>query len=240
MKVRCLSTRLADIPSAGIDREIFRSGPFGITLGRQYLVFGMGWTLEPGAWGAGTRVLILNDSGTLIPAPLALFTFTDPRVSRFWEARCQTDGSLTLWPPSFYREYYIDDLSERVPEVADDFRRVRREIEAEWPDLPDSITTQQDRAVLQTFLSMYWPSGRTVDDAGDRAAVAKFLATEPPEARDRVTAAIVRFLDSPEPEPEKAEFIRAAAWRYLPGGPERPIEWLAGVLREIQTTASGP
>jgi hypothetical protein len=74
---------------------------------------------------------IASDSGYLYPVPLCLFEVIDGRVSQHWQVRQYEDGDLTLWPPSFYREYYHDDLIEGVPEVVDDFRRVRIQIEDE-------------------------------------------------------------------------------------------------------------
>jgi hypothetical protein len=85
-------------------------------------------TMGRGAW---VEVLMEPDIPTLIPAPLCLFEIVDPRVSRYWEIHVSDEGMVRLWPPSFYREYYHDDLSDRAPEIVKDFWRVHALIEAE-------------------------------------------------------------------------------------------------------------
>ncbi len=46
---------------------------------------------------------------------------------KMWE-----DGAITLWPPSFYKEFYHDHLSEGVPEVVHDFERIYSLLSAEY------------------------------------------------------------------------------------------------------------
>lgn len=53
------------------------------------------------------------------------FVEYDPRLA------AAESGTVALWPPSFFGEFYRDDLSEGVPEITDDYERVKRQIEAE-------------------------------------------------------------------------------------------------------------
>jgi hypothetical protein len=98
---------------------------FYLNLGREYVVFGIR-ILNGMPW-----VDLVSDTNYLFPAPLCLFEITDGRVSQYWETRVSKDGNLLIWPRSFYREYYHDDLLEGVQDVVEDFERVRAMIEAE-------------------------------------------------------------------------------------------------------------
>jgi hypothetical protein len=126
MKVRCV----AQLPN---DRQALKLGKhyhpgkqvFKISIGQEYLVYGL--TLLSGApW-----VELLEDFGYLFSVPLCLFEITDARVSRHWIVRLNAEERVSFWPPSFYREYYFDDLIEGTPEVLEDFRKVRAQIESE-------------------------------------------------------------------------------------------------------------
>src|SRR4029077_7096980 len=105
---------------------------FHITPGKEYIVFGLTIGIESDSAGKGLFIDHLSDSplGYLVSTPACLFEIVDGTASRHWQLRIQKDGAVTRWPPSFYREYYHDDLSSLVPEVVQDFQRVRQLIEA--------------------------------------------------------------------------------------------------------------
>jgi len=119
MRVRCVA--LLPTPEQGERlRPMFHPGKqeFGLELGREYLVLGLAvWDGEP--W-----VQIPSKSGYVLHVPLCLFEVVDGRIPALWVLRVSEDGSFTLWPPSFYREYYFDDLIEGVPSVSADFRQI--------------------------------------------------------------------------------------------------------------------
>ena len=97
---------------------------FGVVVGAEYLVFGL--TLV----GGNVLVDIAQEFEQLAPVPLFLFEITDPRVPALWKARTKEDGTLTLWPPSFYeRKYYHQDSLVQLASSIEDFRRVRRRLE---------------------------------------------------------------------------------------------------------------
>ena len=116
MKIRCI----AELPN---EEQAVRLGKnyspgkqeFSLFIGKEYIVFGLS-ILDGATW-----VQILSDFGYLYSVPLCLFEITDGRVSRYWQARSYENGTLKLWPPSFYQDYYHDDLIEGVPEVVEDF-----------------------------------------------------------------------------------------------------------------------
>jgi len=129
--VRCVSV-LPNEEQAKLLGDNYRPGQmtFGLELGKEYVVFGM--SLFGGMpWVDMASQATFADPGFLHPAPLCLFEIVDGRVSRYWEARQHGDRDLVLQPRSFYRDYYHDDLSEGVPEVVEDFARMRALMEAE-------------------------------------------------------------------------------------------------------------
>jgi hypothetical protein len=105
---------------------------FHIVIGRESVVFTLSML------GGQPWIGVLPDPtfgyiepGFLVPRPLCLFDIVEGHVSQYWELRREENGDLFFWPSSFYREYYMDDLTNRVPEIVEDFSRVRGLIEAE-------------------------------------------------------------------------------------------------------------
>jgi hypothetical protein len=126
MKVKCIVELPIDQQGLALGKH-YNPGKqtFNLSVGREYFVYGLTF-LSGAPW-----VEILEDFGYLYSAPLCLFEITDARVSRYWQLQIGPDSTVMLWPPSFYREYYFDDLIEGVPDILDDFRKVRTQIEAE-------------------------------------------------------------------------------------------------------------
>jgi hypothetical protein len=67
---------------------------------------------------------IENDEGDPSFVPACLFRIEDPRCSGYWQIREESDGAVHLWPPSFFTDYYHEDLSEDVADVVDDYNKV--------------------------------------------------------------------------------------------------------------------
>lgn len=126
MKVRCVLRSFPSDENSGRQREQLK-----LTRGKEYLVFGITFEAPGFMFSGGTLVEILDNDGKLISAPISLFNVTDSRVSRHWELRVSEFGSVTLWPSLFYREFYISDLANDVPEAIKDLARVQRLIESE-------------------------------------------------------------------------------------------------------------
>lgn len=125
MRVRCIAL-LPTPEQADKMKGVYFPGKqtFPVELGKEYTVFGL---YSEG----GTPWINLELSWYLCSVPLCLFEIVDARVSRTWEVRLADDGSLAMWPPSFFQEYYFDDLFEGVPEVVSDFETVKRAIYSE-------------------------------------------------------------------------------------------------------------
>ncbi|MCK5799460.1 MAG: hypothetical protein KAI47_19850 [Deltaproteobacteria bacterium] len=99
-----------------------------LQVGNRYPVLGLQYDVASILWGTGAWIQVPIARDRLIFAPLYLFEITDPRPSRHWQVKQWPDGALTLWPLSFYRNYYHGDLEARVQEVIEDFSRVLDEI----------------------------------------------------------------------------------------------------------------
>lgn len=131
MKVKCVST----YPSTD---QLWKLGPtfypgqtFAVTAGKEYLVLGLSFQVNSKTLGTGVAIDLLSDSGFFVSAPLCLFEIIDSRVSRLWQLRSWEDGTITLWPPSFYAKYFVDDFNEDVPNVKSELMRVVALLEEE-------------------------------------------------------------------------------------------------------------
>lgn len=130
MRVYCRKTELDVEVRTQLGPAFYAQQAFHITRGREYVVLGLRFEVGTRAFGTGVWVDLVSDFGRLISAPLGLFDILDARLPGLWEIRHWPDGGVTLWPPSFYRDYYHDDLSNDVADVVEDFRRVKERIEA--------------------------------------------------------------------------------------------------------------
>lgn len=112
---------------------LWRNREFGVVIGREYLVLGLtvNGALQKTGNGAWVDILMEPEVPTVIPVPLCLFEIVDARVSRFWELRLSDEGSITLWPPSFYRQSFLENVSDRVPDAVEEFWKVQARIASE-------------------------------------------------------------------------------------------------------------
>jgi len=131
MIVKCIAKYPSEDEMTYLGPKFFKERDFHVTIGREYIVFALTFLAEPDFAGRGLFVDIVTDFGHLVGVPLCLFSIIEGSASRYWEIREGKAGQITMWPQSFYREYYHDDLSEGVPEIVQDFNRVRALIEAE-------------------------------------------------------------------------------------------------------------
>jgi len=124
MRIKCIALLPNDEQAKylGIGKHYYPgSMVFNLRLGQEYIVYGISF-LGGAAW-----VQIANPSNTYVySVPLCLFEITDGTVSKYWVARVDQDGDVFLWPASFYKPYYHDDLTEGVLEIVEDFQRVRQ------------------------------------------------------------------------------------------------------------------
>jgi len=109
-----------------------------LTVGAQYLVIGLQYDVNSIIWGTGAWIQLQLPAERLLFAPLCLFDIVDGRPARLWHTRLWEDGSITLWPPPFYRDYFHDDIKGGVAAAVADLRRavelLQLEAEAPHPD----------------------------------------------------------------------------------------------------------
>ncbi|RKR84189.1 hypothetical protein BDD43_4416 [Mucilaginibacter gracilis] len=130
MKVRCNSVKISDSNLHTLGKNAAAKNHFNITIGKEYVVFGLIFGFDD--WGCGCFAQILSDYDHLIQVPIILFDIVDNRISNYWDLRKSVDGNITLWPSSFYLEYYHDDLFEEVPDIVADFKKVKQSIITEF------------------------------------------------------------------------------------------------------------
>jgi len=150
MIVKCVSAYPTETQIQVLGPGFRRDRSFGVVEGREYLVLGLiiDSAAQSDGRGAWVDVLMEPEIPTVISVPLCLFEIIDPRVSRYWQVRVSDEGIVNLWPPSFYREYYHSDLSDREPEVVKDFWRVHALLEAESREITHSY---ESTTVLPRF-----------------------------------------------------------------------------------------
>lgn len=128
MRVKCIAQHLTETQAQLIAVSNYAhllKQSFSLKIDKEYLVYGIS-ILGGIAW------VQLERSGTLLAYnPLYLFHIIDGRVSKYWEVRYYENGDLTIWPSSFYKEFYHSDLANDVPEIVEDFRRVGTLLEEE-------------------------------------------------------------------------------------------------------------
>jgi hypothetical protein len=133
MKVRCLRDSIDDAMAAelGLGRYAPRLFNSTIVVGSEYVVLGITCGPKSEAFGSSPTVLIRDERGGCAFVHLALFEITEDSASRFWKVVSTKNGTLKIWPKSFFKQYYHDDLSEGVPEIVEDFRKVADMIKSE-------------------------------------------------------------------------------------------------------------
>jgi len=126
MKVRCNALKVSIDQLYVLGKNAEAKNHFAISIGKDYVVFGL--TFSYNNMEIGCFVQILSDNEHLVHVPVILFDIVDSRLSSYWEIKTFPDGDITLWPSSFYREYYHDDLTEDVKDVIEDFNIVKQKI----------------------------------------------------------------------------------------------------------------
>ena len=132
MKVLCIQNTIDDnlaskVGLADGEPKLYRS----ITLGTEYVVLGMSYDPSSTCYANHPVVEVKNDGGGLSSIPLFMFDVVDNAASKHWLLKYSENGLLTLFPESFYKDFYHDDLSEGIPEIEDDFRKVCELLENE-------------------------------------------------------------------------------------------------------------
>ena len=130
MKVKCILEKVTQNQISVLGKNPDRKNDFGITVDKEYIVFGLTFYFD--GWGNGCFVQIITDNDHLIQVPILLFEVVDNRMSSLWEFKLFSSGTIAMWPPSFYAEFYHDDLFEEIPEIVKDFNKVKHKIMTEF------------------------------------------------------------------------------------------------------------
>jgi hypothetical protein len=134
MKVKCILDSINDelaesVGLSGNRPDYYRS----ISKGQEYVVLGLSYDPSLVAYYGGKPVIEIKDnSGRLTAVPIFLFEIIDSVPSKHWQIRYSENGSLTMYPESFYKDFYHDDLSEGIPEIVDNFKEVCVKFESEY------------------------------------------------------------------------------------------------------------
>lgn len=132
MIVKCVRKYPTDDDLRFLGPRFLKERAFHVTPGKEYIVFGLSIGMGDEQTDCkGLWIEYLTDYDNLISAPICLFEIVQRTASRYWELRARPDGSVDLWPSSFYREYYFEDLSEGLSDAVTDFKIVRKVIESE-------------------------------------------------------------------------------------------------------------
>jgi hypothetical protein len=127
MRLKCKKpSRISDRQVRSLTAHIQRDrNEYDLTIVQEYVALGLGF------WDGRAWVEVTTEGGFVISVPLDQFEIVSGESSAFWELRVDADGSVKLWPPSFYRPAYHADLADREPGVVADFEQVREKLEAE-------------------------------------------------------------------------------------------------------------
>ena len=132
MIVKCKALRPTPAEAATLGISTRPSEAYSVTLHKTYVVLGLSFLHhDTSHLGRGTALAITDNENYMVHAPLVLFEMVDRRVSAKWICNENALGNLCLYPPSFFEEYYFDDLIEGMPNVVADFRKVYAELSEE-------------------------------------------------------------------------------------------------------------
>ncbi|WP_152625126.1 hypothetical protein [Xanthomonas albilineans] len=109
-----------------------------VKVGRLYLVLAISLITDENN-GSGAVLQILDEHSGISDVPAECFDIIDERVSKHWVARLETDGSLLLWPPEFFSEYFHDDFSDGIFSAREKFNSVVKKMQSEFESNSNDI-----------------------------------------------------------------------------------------------------
>lgn len=130
MKIECIAQCLTDDLMKSFGVSYPKNQDYHVSIGRTYTVYGLDFVSSETLHLC--YVYYVNDYGHLSSSPLSLFKITDERPSSIWVTRMLNQEIVAIRPPSFFQEYYLDDLSEGIKETVNDFEEVKTLIESEF------------------------------------------------------------------------------------------------------------
>lgn len=143
MKVTCVTTALSEemLSAVGGSQRWEMDKKSSLTVGKEYLVYGLEFVIDSDGGDSGTHVMLVPDVGYLVSFRLDYFSISDPRASKHWQVRQWGPTRTTLFPPSFYREGYLEKYCAQdefapseIRDVLDDFEKVSQLLTREAAD----------------------------------------------------------------------------------------------------------
>lgn len=133
MKVRFIAKKLTkkQIELYELKKSFFKDKRLGLKQSPDITVLGLSMHFNDERMGTCVWLRYALHGHYITEAPLCLFRIVDPRPSQHWEMRI-FENAIYIQPPSFFTDYYRDDLAEHDENAFEDFKKVRLELEAEF------------------------------------------------------------------------------------------------------------
>lgn len=135
MKVKCIYKTFEELPKETFDLLLqinelknLNSNKPCITVGKEYIVYGIHSSL------GNTWYFIADDDYIDYPVCVlaVFFKIIDPRISKYWHFDIDKNGDFSLWSPSWNQiEYYFDRLTDGEPDIVEDFKKIKEQIDLE-------------------------------------------------------------------------------------------------------------
>jgi hypothetical protein len=145
MKVICARTLLSEEQIATYNtswREEGGDHRRALTVGKEYLVYGLTFNYENTRSESGVYVLIVPDHGYLMLFRLAYFRISDSHVSSSWHVGQTHSGEVALYPAPFFDDNFLESystLDERSPEEIPELRRRFEQITTQLLTEPGAV-----------------------------------------------------------------------------------------------------
>lgn len=116
-----------------------------VIVGEEYLVLGLTFRVN-----GGIHVLVQTGKYWIGFVPIEVFDIKDSRVSKYWRLKYFDGGNIGLWHPVMYKPYFLDDLSEDVAEIVEEYLKVYQEmIDEHWETIEYSVDVSDIIGSLQ-------------------------------------------------------------------------------------------
>ena len=130
MRVRARTSKISDADRLMIGGSLVR-GRMGARVGAEHLVLGLVFSFASPRLGSGVWVIYQDQGGNGVMLPMTLFELIDPRASRHWVFHRADEHSVALWPPSFTKDYFFDDASNRGTSARSELNAIQKLLEEE-------------------------------------------------------------------------------------------------------------
>jgi len=126
VRAKCVSTTINDVQRQELALKPYQQMDVRgyLTIGKEYPVLGLEFEVDPQGFESGVYIWIVPDVGYLVRFRTVYFEISDPPVSSQWQIQLHHAGNVTLWPPLFYRDDYLETYCRQDEYDQDDIRAV--------------------------------------------------------------------------------------------------------------------